>query len=211
MKIRETFGTTIQKIIEPVVKVSERRPTIVLDELSNLVITPQWEHYIHQVLQEYTDALDNEEEQGIGIWISGFFGSGKSSLMKTLGTLLEGGELEGQRVHEIFLNRLPMESTKREDLRRFLALCQRRTTCTAIGGNIHAQITDMDDSLALVAFRLFAQARGYTAIWPFAWGVEYQLDELGLLGAFQRAASELCQKSWPTIAEDADFYSAQLY
>lgn len=34
MKIRETFATTIQKIIEPVVKVSERRPAIVLDELS---------------------------------------------------------------------------------------------------------------------------------------------------------------------------------
>lgn len=156
MKIRETFGTTIQKVIEPVVKVSERRPAIVLDELSNLVITPQWEHYIHQVLQEYTDALDNEEEQGIGIWISGFFGSGKSSLMKTLGTLLEGGELEGQPVHEIFLNRLPLTSAEREDIRRFLAQCQRRTTCTAIGGNIHAQITDPDDSLALVAFRLFA-------------------------------------------------------
>ncbi|MEO9029004.1 MAG: hypothetical protein ABI413_09330 [Ktedonobacteraceae bacterium] len=211
MKIRETFATTIQKIIEPVVKVSERRPNILLDELRTLVITPQWERHIHQMLQEYTDALDNEEEQGIGIWISGFFGSGKSLLMKTLGTLLAGGELEGELVHTIFLHRLPETSSERADIERFLALCQRRTTCTAIGGNIHAQLTDTNDPLTLVAFRLFAQARGYTHLWPLAWAVEYQLDELGLLNEFQRTASELCKKSWPMIAEDAEFYSAQLY
>lgn len=211
MKIRETFATTIQKIIEPVVKVSERRPTIVLDELRNLVITPQWEHHIHQVLQEYTDALENEEEQGIGIWISGFFGSGKSLLMKTLGTLLEGGEIAGQAVHEIFLSRLLKTSPERADIERFLAQCQRRTTCTAIGGNVHAQLTDINDPLTLVAFRLFALARGYSNIWPLAWGVEYQLDELGLLSDYQRVAMERCKKPWPAIAEDAEFYSAQLY
>lgn len=211
MKIRETFGTTIQKIIEPVVKVSERRPNILLDELRTLVITPQWERHIHQILQEYTDALDNEEEQGIGIWISGFFGSGKSLLMKTLGTLLEGGELEGEPVHEIFLKRLLDDTPERADIRRFLALCQRNLTCTAIGGNMHAQIASNEDTLTQVTFRLFAQARGYTHMLPFAWAVEYQLDERGLLGEFQRVASERCHDEWSAIAEYPEFYSAQLY
>jgi hypothetical protein len=79
MQIRDTFAMKIQERIEPAVKVAERRSTILLDELQNLVITPQWERYLHQILQEYTEAFDNEEERGIGIWISGFFGSGKSS------------------------------------------------------------------------------------------------------------------------------------
>ena len=39
-------------------------------------------------------------------WVSGFFGSGKSLLMKTLGVLLTGGEIDGQPVHGLFLNRL---------------------------------------------------------------------------------------------------------
>src|SRR5215469_14847179 len=97
MQIRDIFATEIMERIEQVVKVANRRPNVLLNELQNLVITPQWERYLHQVLQEYTEAFDNEEEQGIGIWISGFFGSGKSLLMKTLGVLLEGGEIGGNR------------------------------------------------------------------------------------------------------------------
>ncbi len=171
MLIRDTFATKIQERIEPVVKVAERRSTILLNELQNLVITPQWERYLHQILQEYTDTFENEEEQGIGIWISGFFGSGKSLLMKVLGILLEGDELEGQSVHDIFLSRLPRESLELSDIRRFLVLCQRRITCSAIGGNVHAQLTDANDTLTLITFRLFAKARGYTHIWPFAWAI----------------------------------------
>ncbi|MFZ1596719.1 MAG: hypothetical protein WAW26_12755, partial [Anaerolineae bacterium] len=82
MLIRTTFATAIQERIEPVVKVADRRPGILAGELSNLVVTPQWERYLRQVLDAYTDAADREDEQGIGIWISGFFGSGKSLLMK---------------------------------------------------------------------------------------------------------------------------------
>lgn len=211
MKIHEIFATKIQERIEPVVKVAERRPAILLDELRNLVVTPQWERYLHQILQEYTDAFENEEEQGIGIWISGFFGSGKSLLMKVLGLLLEGRELEGLSVHDLFLSRLPHDSLEKSDLERFLVLCQRRITCSAIGGNVHAQLTDTNDPLTLIVFRLFAKARNYTHIWPFAWAVEYQLDARGLLAEFHRVASELCKREWDEIAEDAEFYSAQLY
>src|SRR5947209_1981888 len=102
MLIRDIFDTKIRERIEPVVKVAERRSAILVDELQNLVVTPQWERYLHQILHEYTDAFDNEEVQDTGIWISGFFGSGKSLLMKVLGILLEGSELEGQSAHDIF-------------------------------------------------------------------------------------------------------------
>ena len=211
MLIRDTFDTKIQERIQSVVKVSERRSSILLDELQNLVVTPQWERHLHQILLEYTNAFDNEEEQDIGIWISGFFGSGKSLLMKMLGLLLAGGELEGQSVHSIFLSRLPHESSELSDLRRLLALCQLRISCSAIGGNIHSQLADTNDTLTLLTFRLFAKDRNYTHIWPFAWAVEYQLDARGLLPEFHRVASELCSTSWEEIAEDAEFYSAQLY
>ena len=93
MLISDTFATTIQERIEPVVKVADRNPAVLLGELQNLVVTPQWEKYLHRILEAYTDAFERDDEQGIGIWISGFFGSGKSLLMKELGILLEGGEL----------------------------------------------------------------------------------------------------------------------
>ena len=39
--------------------------------VANLVVTPQWERHLHRVLDAYVDAADRENEQGIGIWISG--------------------------------------------------------------------------------------------------------------------------------------------
>ena len=211
MLIRETFATTIQERIEPVVKVADRNPAVLLGELKNLVVTPQWETYLHRILEAYSDAFDRDDEQGIGIWISGFFGSGKSLLMKELGVLLEGGELLGQPVHQVFLSRLPSHSEERADLERFLTICQRKLSTSVIGGNLHAQLSSSNDPLALIVFKLFAREHGYTHNWPLAWAVEYQLDLRGLSAEFHRVASELSGIEWSDVANDPDFYNDVLY
>ena len=51
MQIRDTFATAIQERIEPVVKVADRNPAVLLNELRNLVVTPQWEQYFHHILE----------------------------------------------------------------------------------------------------------------------------------------------------------------
>jgi len=211
MLIKDIFATTIQERIEPVVKVADRNPAILLNELQNLVVTPQWETYLHRLLEAYADAFDRDDEQGIGIWISGFFGSGKSLLMKMLGILLEGGELLGQSVHQLFLSRLPSHSREGSDLERFLAICQRKLSTSVIGGNLHAQLSSSNDSLALVVFKLFARQHGYTHNWPLAWAVEYQLDVRALSDEFHRVASELSGQDWNEVANDPDFYTDVLY
>jgi hypothetical protein len=211
MLIKEVFATTIQERIEPVVKVADRTPAVLLHELQNLVVTPQWEKHLHHILEAYTDAFDRDDEQGVGVWISGFFGSGKSLMMKMLGILLEGGELLGQSVHQEFLHRLPGNSAERADLERFLAICQRKLSTSVIGGNLHAQLSSSNDSLALIVFKLFARQHGYTHNWPLAWAVEYQLDVRGLSAEFHRVASELSGEDWSEVANDPDFYNDVLY
>ena len=211
MLIKEVFATTIQERIEPVVKVADRTPAVLLHELQNLVVTPQWEKYLHRILDAYSDAFDRDDEQGVGIWISGFFGSGKSLLMKMLGVLLEGGELLGQSVHQEFLHRLPGSSAERADLERFLTICQRKLSTSVIGGNLHAQLSSSNDPLALIVFKLFAREHGYTHNWPLAWAVEYQLDVRGLSAELHRVASELSGEDWSEVANDPDFYNDVLY
>lgn len=211
MLIRTTFATAIQERIEPVVKVADRRPGILAGELSNLVVTPQWERYLRQVLDAYTDAADREDEQGIGIWISGFFGSGKSLLMKVLGILLEGREIDGRPASAAFLDRMPAASPERADLTRFLNVCARKISTTAVGGNLHAMLSSQNDSLALIAFKLFANYRQYTANWPLAWAVEYQIDARGRNDLFRVAAARLGGVAWEEIAADPEFYLDHLY
>ncbi|HEU5377901.1 MAG TPA: BREX system P-loop protein BrxC [Ktedonobacteraceae bacterium] len=211
MYIRETFATKIEQRIEPVVKVSNRHPMVVFDELTHLVVTPQWEKYLHRMLEEYTDAFDAEDEREIGIWISGFFGSGKSLLMKVLGMLLEGGEVQGQSIHELFLARLPANSQERKDIARFLTICQNRISTSLVGGNLHAIMATGNDPLALIAFKFFAIERGYTQNWAFAWTIEYQIDMRGRTEQFRKRVEELCGVAWRKVVRDMDIYGEDLY
>src|SRR5262249_52437992 len=173
MQIRDTFATAIQKRIEPVVKVIDRQPEVILNELNSLVVTPQWERYLRGILDSYADAADRNDEQGIGLWISGFFGSGKSLMIKVLGALVEGHDLQGQSAHDVFLSRLPVGSPDRQEISRHLTVIKRKLTTTVTGGNLHALQANSDDPLALITFRLFAKQRGFTQNWPFAWAIEY--------------------------------------
>src|SRR5260370_21395632 len=207
MQIRDLFATAIVERIEPVVKVLDRRPTVVAGELNSLVITPQWERFLHRVLDAYTDAANRDDEEGIGIWISGFFGSGKSLLMKTLGVLLAGGEINGQRVHELFLNRLPSASPDRADLQRFLTICDRKIATAVVGGNLHAAQASAGDPLAMIAFKLFAQGQEYTHSWPLAWTVEYQIDRRGRTDDFRKRAAEIAGQPWDEIVADTAYYT----
>lgn len=211
MLIRDIFATKIQERIEAVVKVADRNPAIVLSELKNLVITEQWERHIRHILEEYTDAFESEDERGIGIWISGFFGSGKSLLMKVLGLLLEGGEIRGESIHELFLSRLPQTSTERADIERFLSVCRHRIATSLVGGNLHARQARPTDPLALNVFKLFAESRGYTNNWAFAWSIEYQIDVKEHTEDFRRYAQELSGVDWEEIVLDSDVYSELLY
>ncbi len=210
MYIREIFATKIRERIEAVVKVADRDPAILLSELNNLVITPQWERHLRHILEEYTEAFERENERGIGIWISGFFGSGKSLLMKVLGLLLEGGEIQGQAVHQLFLGQLSPASTERSDITRFLAICQRKIATSLVGGNLHARQAKVTDPLSLITFKLFAKSRGYTNNWAFAWTIEYYIDLRGRIDAFHRLASELSGVEWEEIAQDSDVYGEML-
>ncbi|MCG8347006.1 MAG: BREX system P-loop protein BrxC [Chloroflexales bacterium] len=211
MQIRDLFATSIQKRIEPVVKVIDRQPEVVFNELNSLVVTPQWERYLRVFLDSYVDAADRHDEQGIGLWVSGFFGSGKSLMVKVLGVLLEGHDVLGQSVHDLFLSRLPHHSPDRAEIARHLAIIKRKLTTTVSGGNLHALQSTSDDSLALITFRLFAKQRGFTQNWPFAWAIEYQIDERGKTGDFRQRASDLSGMDWDEIAVDPEFYLENLY
>lgn len=206
MYIRDIFDTKIHERIEAVVKVADRDPSILLSELKNLVVTPQWERHLRSILEAYSDAFDRVDERDIGIWISGFFGSGKSLLMKVLGLLLEGGEIQGEVLHDLFLNQLSQASTERADITRFLAICQRKIATSLVGGNLHARQAKVTDPLSVITFKLFAESCGYTNNWAFAWAIEYHIDLKGRTQAFRTLANELSSVEWEEIAQDSDVY-----
>ena len=80
MRIRDVFETKVEEKIEPVIKVGDRQDERKLaGQIGSYVVTPTIEGLLDDFLEHYTDTFRGRTEE-IGVWISGYFGSGKSHL-----------------------------------------------------------------------------------------------------------------------------------
>jgi hypothetical protein len=86
MKIKDIFEKSIDRRIEEVIKVTQIEES---------------EDYFIDILKAYSEAPSDPHE-GIGIWVSGFFGSGKSSFAKILGYILEGRNILNEDARDLF-------------------------------------------------------------------------------------------------------------
>ena len=101
MLIRDTLKQDINRQINGVVKVGETDAHTLQVELSEYVVTREIEKNLRDF---YTSFEQNSrmESSNIGVWISGFFGSGKSHFLKILSYLLENSEVQGKRAVDYF-------------------------------------------------------------------------------------------------------------
>ena len=101
MIIRDMFADDINRKINGVIKVDQAADEVIEQELNEYVITRELKKHFITFFNYYSDALD-EPTADTGVWISGFFGSGKSHFLKMLSYLLENKEVNGVRSVERF-------------------------------------------------------------------------------------------------------------
>ena len=101
MIIRDMFADDINRKINGVIKVDQAANEVIEQELNEYVITKELKKHFITFFNYYSDALD-EPTADTGVWISGFFGSGKSHFLKMLSYLLENKEVNGIRSVERF-------------------------------------------------------------------------------------------------------------
>ena len=90
-----------EKEIEAVIKVGEYSEKSATEEINNYIVTDQ----IAKRLDKFLDYYDGKRKD-TGIWLSGFYGSGKSYLAKIIGYLLSNPSLMGVEARELFKSRL---------------------------------------------------------------------------------------------------------
>lgn len=101
MVIQNMFVEDINRKINGVVKVDEDENKVLEQELNEYVITRELKRHFADFFNTYAEAFD-EPTADTGVWISGFFGSGKSHFLKMLSYLLENKEVNGIRTVERF-------------------------------------------------------------------------------------------------------------
>ncbi len=105
-EIGELFAKDIHRNINGVIKVGQLSEEAVRQELEEYVITRELDRYLRQFYEAYEASLDTPTDK-IGVWISGFFGSGKSHFLKILSYLLADKRAGGRSALEIFEEKIP--------------------------------------------------------------------------------------------------------
>ena len=97
--IRDLFSREIARDIKEVIKVDDRQS--VMQEVEEYIPTDHIAGELIEALEKFQDTINNPSEE-INLWVSGFFGSGKSSFAKVLGYLLANPEIDGTAVADRF-------------------------------------------------------------------------------------------------------------
>lgn len=80
MKLEKIYSRDINRRINPVAVVSELENELIKQEIEEYVFTPQIYDFLYTVL----NCVINEKEGRTGVWINGYYGSGKSHFLKFL-------------------------------------------------------------------------------------------------------------------------------
>lgn len=188
--MREIFEKPVDRAIDGVIKADDDASLRI--ELDEYVITGE----IGQRLEQFLDAYNNYKTAN-GVWISGFFGSGKSHLLKMLALLLENREVDGVKAFEIFAEKLKDEPMLAGALRKAVSIPSK-----SILFNIDqkADVISKNDVDALLSVfqKVFDEMCGYYGKQPHIAQFERQLDERGQFEAFKAAFLDLSGKHWET-------------
>ena len=92
--IKSLFAKDIHRRIEEVIKVDQTSDDILSDEINEYVVTDAIRSHYTSIFDAFGET-PNKPHEGIAIWVSGFFGSGKSSFAKMLGLSIENRSVVG--------------------------------------------------------------------------------------------------------------------
>jgi len=101
MKIQSMFQKDISRDINGVIKVAQDDEQSLVQELGEYIITKELRRHFNTFFDNYSKAIDHPTDK-IGVWISGFFGSGKSHFLKMLSYLLSNRAVAGKHAVDFF-------------------------------------------------------------------------------------------------------------
>ena len=104
MKIQSMFQKDINRDINGVIKVTQNDENSLKQELGEYIITKELRRHFRTFFDNYAKAIDQPTDK-IGVWISGFFGSGKSHFLKILSYLLSNQEVCGKKAMDYFADK----------------------------------------------------------------------------------------------------------
>ncbi len=213
MLIQKLFVNDVTRDIPPVIYFHEQSPEKVKAEVSEYIITGGWprghanhkrvpngihEQYV-RLLRGMTEAAARQEGPELpASWISGFYGSGKSSFAKLLGLALDGVSLPDGTLLSDALIRRDTSPRAAELAEAWQGLSRGRETIACVF-DVGGAARDNEQIHNTVVRRL-QHRLGYSPDLQVA-SFELRLEEDGLYPQFLQAAQEVLGAPWESIKD----------
>ncbi|HAU2155475.1 TPA: BREX system P-loop protein BrxC [Legionella pneumophila] len=195
MTLKTIFKKPLDRPIEGVIKADDAASLRL--EIEEYVLTNE----VEKRLESFLDAYNNYEGAN-GVWISGFFGSGKSHLLKILAILIENRPIEGVSALELFLPKCGDNEILRGDLKRAVAIPS-KSILFNIDQKADVISKTQIDALLAVFVKVFDDMCGYYGKQGHIAQFERDLDSRGCYEKFKSAYESTAGKPWQKGREQA--------
>jgi len=202
--LKQLFVKDIYRDINGVIQAGQVLEPQVAQELDEYVVTGELSDHLVDLLTHYAKSLDTPTDK-MGVWISGFFGSGKSHFLKILSYLFSQREALGKSPMDYFrdkplkpavLNLMESVSQNRAD-----ALLFNIESKTGVGTRNQRQ------TVVEVFMQVFNAHLGYSnTLWIAE--IEHMLAHDGKLVDFKQAIFRIEGEEWTTVREKLSFRKA---
>ena len=195
MTLKTIFTKPVDRPIEGVIKADDDASLRL--EIEEYVLTNE----VEKRLESFLDAYNNYEGAN-GVWISGFFGSGKSHLLKMLALLLEDRRIDGAGALDLFLQKCGDNEILRGDLKRAAAIPS-KSILFNIDQKADIISKAQTDALLAVFVKVFDEMCGYYGKQGHIAQFERDLDSRGLYEQFKTAYEAVADRTWQKGREQA--------
>lgn len=192
MRIREMFAEDINRPINGVIKVDQDTTDIVEQEVREYVITRELKKHFIAFFDYYSDTFEKPTDN-IGVWISGFFGSGKSHFLKMLSYILENKPIDGVPTVEKFRSKFA------EDPGTFMLIdraTRGKTETILFNIDIEGSINKDKTAVLRVFAKMFYNHLDFFGENLKVAMLEQYIDQQGKTEEFRRVFEEKKGKSW---------------
>ncbi|HZJ76203.1 MAG TPA: BREX system P-loop protein BrxC, partial [Oscillospiraceae bacterium] len=202
MKLKKMFDKEIDRNIKGVIMIGQDDDANVYQELEEYVVTQELSRHLDTFFDSYRKGINTHTDK-MGVWISGFFGSGKSHFLKILSYLLENKEVEGKRAIDYFDNKIK-DPAVLADMK--------------VAGDVSADVilfnidskSDSDSKtnkelIVKVFNKVFNETQGFCGSLPWLADLERQMVKEGSYESFKSRFEELAGDPWEDTREDFYF------
>ncbi len=188
MNQQQLYRDDIFRSIETVIKADDQEH--IQQEVLEYVMTNEISKKIRDFFSQY-----NDYQSINGVWISGFFGSGKSHLLKILSYVLENKQYNGYALAELFAEKIENDEMLKADV-----LLSTKFPSESILFNIdqQAQITSKkeDDAILNVFYKVFNDHQGYFGTQRHVAEMERWMDQEGVYHRYRDMFEERYGEPW---------------